>query len=248
MAREGLAHPFLHRVMDERLQRQLPHLLPSKRQKSPGSNLWRLATFPLNTTQIHVSSESDDFVRCPYRADHVILHDSGEIERLVNDLRADPRKLRQVLRLAPDYLENPGLQLPQDRVIGGRLLELFAAGKLVAVQCRLTAHAAAAADEIGDGSVRPREVPFPFADRLSSLAARQQEKVKEPVKTWIAIELRDEDTGAPVPNERYRLVLPDGSTQEGNLDENRRAEVDEIDFGVCKVTFPDIHAKEWHPG
>jgi hypothetical protein len=238
MAREGLTHPFLHRVMDARLQRQLPHLLPGKRQASSSSNLWRLASFPLKTSQIHISAEPDDFSRCPYRADHTILHERVEIERLVDHLSTDIRRLRQLQRLAPDYLENPGLQLPEDGMIPGRLLEVFAAGKLFAVECRLTVHSSPG--EIADESRKPREMPFPLSDRVSKREVQQ-------VKTWIGIELYDEDTGAPIPNERYRLVLPDGSTQEGNLDENGRAEVDEIDFGVCKVTFPDIHAKEWHP-
>lgn len=238
MAREGLTHPFLTRVRDDRLQRQLPHLLPGKQKAASASNLWRLASFPLKTTQIHVSSDPDDFAHCPYRADHVILREPAEIGRLVDHLSTDTKRLRQLQRLAPDYLKNPALQLPENRMIPGHLSELFAAGKLFAVECRLTAHSTAG--ETANELPKPREMPFPLSGRVSRRTVRQ-------VKTWIGIELYDEETGASVANERYRIVLPDGSTQEGNLDENGRAELDEIDFGVCKVTFPDIHAKEWQP-
>ena len=62
--------------------------------------------------------------------------------------------------------------------------------------------------------------------------------------TWIEIVLVDEK-GRPVPNERYRLVLPDGSTRAGQLDENGFQRVDGIEAGICDVTFPDIDGREW---
>ncbi len=62
---------------------------------------------------------------------------------------------------------------------------------------------------------------------------------------WIEIELKD-DQGNTIPNERYRIKLPDGSTQEGNLDANGRARVDGIDPGTAQVSFPDIDVNEWH--
>lgn len=62
--------------------------------------------------------------------------------------------------------------------------------------------------------------------------------------TWIEIELVDE-RGKPVPKERYRIELPDGSPEEGFLDDQGRARVDGIEAGTCIVTFPDLDAKEW---
>ncbi|GBC93877.1 hypothetical protein HRbin15_02379 [bacterium HR15] len=71
--------------------------------------------------------------------------------------------------------------------------------------------------------------------------------VKRPKKkTWIEIELVDEQ-GNPVPNERYRLKLPDGSIREGRLDANGRARVDGIEPGTALVCFPDLDASEWRP-
>jgi type VI secretion system secreted protein VgrG len=58
-------------------------------------------------------------------------------------------------------------------------------------------------------------------------------------KSWIEIELLDEE-GEPVPGERYRITLPDGSTVEGTLDQNGFARVDGIDPGNCEVSFPDL--------
>lgn len=66
-------------------------------------------------------------------------------------------------------------------------------------------------------------------------------------KSWIEIELVDEDK-KPVPGERYRITLPDGTTlAEGTLDEKGRARVEGIDPGTCKVTFPDLDKDAWEP-
>lgn len=60
--------------------------------------------------------------------------------------------------------------------------------------------------------------------------------------SWVEIVLVD-TSGKPVPGVRYRLELPDGQFQEGNLDENGRARADEIEPGTCWISFPD-HDKE----
>ncbi len=44
----------------------------------------------------------------------------------------------------------------------------------------------------------------------------------------------------PVPGERYRIKLPDGTLAEGTLDENGYARVDGFDPGQCEITFPDM--------
>jgi type VI secretion system secreted protein VgrG len=64
-------------------------------------------------------------------------------------------------------------------------------------------------------------------------------------KTFIEIQLEDKE-GKPVPGEPYRIVLPDGSTAaEGTLNEKGFARVDEIDPGICQVTFPNREKKAW---
>jgi hypothetical protein len=64
-------------------------------------------------------------------------------------------------------------------------------------------------------------------------------------KTWIAIELKDND-GDPVAGEPYKLELPDGRIIEGNLDPMGTAEVSGIDPGQCKVTFPRRAGSTWN--
>jgi hypothetical protein len=52
--------------------------------------------------------------------------------------------------------------------------------------------------------------------------------------------------GKPVPNEEYKIKLPDGSTVNGNLDDMGLARVDGIDPGTCKITFPKLDKRIWH--
>lgn len=75
----------------------------------------------------------------------------------------------------------------------------------------------------------------------AAAAAAKTEK-----KTYISITLKD-NMGNPIPNERYRIKLPDGSIQEGRLDANGRAHVDGIDPGTAQVSFPDLDADDWRP-
>ncbi len=65
--------------------------------------------------------------------------------------------------------------------------------------------------------------------------------------TFIAIELVDE-LGRPVPSERYRITLPDGTIRQGRLDERGLARIDGVrPAGPCDITFPEIHGDEWRP-
>ncbi len=69
-----------------------------------------------------------------------------------------------------------------------------------------------------------------------------EEKAQKP--SWIEIELVDED-GAPVPGERYRIELPDGSVAQGTLDAKGVARVEGIEPGNCKITFPNLDKDAW---
>jgi hypothetical protein len=63
-------------------------------------------------------------------------------------------------------------------------------------------------------------------------------------KSWIAIELVDED-GKPVPGEDYKITLPDGTAIEGTLDAKGRDRIKGIDPGKCKITFPNRDKDTW---
>lgn len=72
------------------------------------------------------------------------------------------------------------------------------------------------------------------------------EPPKEDKKTFVAVQLlSDEPEPKPVPFKRYRIVLPDESVREGQLDQFGRAVINDIDPGTCKVSFPDFDAADW---
>ncbi len=57
-------------------------------------------------------------------------------------------------------------------------------------------------------------------------------------KDFIRIELKDGD-GNPIPNEKYKIYLPDGSVREGTLDDQGTALEENIPAGETVVIFPD---------
>ncbi len=63
-------------------------------------------------------------------------------------------------------------------------------------------------------------------------------------KSWIAIRLVDHK-GRPVPGEEYRIVLPDGTAVEGDLDQRGFVRINGIDPGTCKIAFPNLDRTSW---
>ncbi|MCR4308577.1 MAG: hypothetical protein NUW14_00920, partial [Deltaproteobacteria bacterium] len=74
--------------------------------------------------------------------------------------------------------------------------------------------------------------------------AAEDEDEDEEEKSWVEIELVDED-GKPVPGERYRVETPDGKVAEGTLDEKGFARINRVKPGNCKVTFPKLDKDAW---
>jgi len=63
--------------------------------------------------------------------------------------------------------------------------------------------------------------------------------------SWIEIEMVD-DQEQPVAGERYRLVLPDGTTvAEGTTGADGVARVAGFEAGSCEITFPDLDGDTW---
>jgi hypothetical protein len=60
----------------------------------------------------------------------------------------------------------------------------------------------------------------------------------------IEIELVDA-AGQPVPGEAWELLLPDGSTRSGVLDDHGRALVTSLPEGKCEVMFPGLDPEAW---
>jgi len=87
-------------------------------------------------------------------------------------------------------------------------------------------------------------------DSEESAAADEEESaVSEETAetTWIEIELMDPD-GTPVPNERYKITMPDGSIKYGRLDGDAKARIEKLQPGSCQVTFPDRDQEVWEVG
>jgi type VI secretion system secreted protein VgrG len=123
------------------------------------------------------------------------------------------------------------------------------AGNLVPPQAPVDPMAADVADPgmLGTaqpGSPNPRNMALqdiaPAAPTHDPGSLENQDK-----RHWIEIELTDED-GNPVPGERYKITLPDGTTvADGTLNEKGMARVDHIDAGTCQVSFPDLDQEAW---
>jgi uncharacterized Zn-binding protein involved in type VI secretion len=90
-------------------------------------------------------------------------------------------------------------------------------------------------------------IPLAGQDALSQaigVGPSQNSPTTTDQKVWVEIELLDE-SGKPVPNEPYRIELPDGSVTEGSTDDRGRARVDGIDPGNCKISFPSLDKRSW---
>jgi hypothetical protein len=139
-------------------------------------------------------------------------------------------------------LATPGAPLmPQQ--LRRTLEDAFRSGRLVALPLEragsgLTAASAALAESSSSrqSMLLPARMQRKVPDAVTPLAPRAQ--------TWVEIVLVGEDDQL-VPNERFRLVLPDGTAREGRLDARGCARVDEIPQGQCQVFFPELDAQAW---
>lgn len=65
-------------------------------------------------------------------------------------------------------------------------------------------------------------------------------------RAWITIELvTNDDPPKPVAFARYRIKLPDESVREGRLNAVGVAHFEDLDPGMCEVTFPDYDGGSW---
>ncbi len=116
--------------------------------------------------------------------------------------------------------ENAAIFRLEDEAVLRLVAERLASGSLVAERVlvpRLTSF------DIGADEIAPESAPAPETQQ----------------KTWIEIELVDAE-GNPVPYERYWILLTDGTSREGRLDQNGRAYFGDLDPGECDVRFPDL--------
>jgi hypothetical protein len=105
-----------------------------------------------------------------------------------------------------------------------------------AVEGRLDSKGFARVYEIDPGNCK---VTFPDLDQEAWRADCQCPDLVPPPKTFVGFELVDMCC-QPLADERYEVVLPDGSKVEGRLDGNGRARLEEIEPGFGELRFPDL--------
>ena len=86
--------------------------------------------------------------------------------------------------------------------------------------------------------ISPKEVKEP-----TNLVHKFRMK-SEKHRHWIEIELVGEDDH-PIPNEKYKVILPDGSSKEGELDQNGWARIEDDPAGECEISFPKLDKESW---
>jgi hypothetical protein len=153
---------------------------------------------------------------------HVAVQDSSSISRLRKYLTLDSTEILATSRLTDDATL-------------ARLAALLYARRIVVLRNFRPVAAGAPTPR-----VEPMAPPFPLSQRKR----RDTDSNRKKTKTWISIELKDAD-GNAVPEEAYRIELPNGRIVEGKLDRFGSAGVDGIDPGQCKVSFPRLNAPTW---
>lgn len=95
------------------------------------------------------------------------------------------------------------------------------------------------------GKYHPPEYFFTVKAGDQQWGEEQESKLLQ-FKDWIEVELQDEN-GDAMADEPFELHLPDGSTQNGTLDENGFARVESVHPGAVEVVFtnyPSVTIKE----
>jgi hypothetical protein len=187
-------------------------------------------TIRLDGRSIHLVRDARDCDTCRNHAVHVHAEPGlflrGEINRAAQGNASTLAEFR-------DLAERYGLLHDVHRVIDANVLEhvawLLETRRLIAVECVPVQQSGPAA-------------PAPEKRRAES--PRTRPAPSQDVKTWVEIELLT-DAGKPVANQRYRVTVPGGVVEEGNLDAKGRARINGIDPGTCDISFPDIDAREW---
>jgi hypothetical protein len=86
--------------------------------------------------------------------------------------------------------------------------------------------------------------PFKPARDEGGGASDQPAEDDKKETSWIEFELVGEDD-KPIPGEKYRVTLPDGSVDEGTLGEAGVARVEGFEPGQCEITFPELDQEAW---
>lgn len=128
------------------------------------------------------------------------------------------------------------------------LQEAFQRGLLVALSTGKVLKGPLRSQQSPEGAAVAQSIPIvdhpapPASPRPVHQPEPEPEPESETTAAFFAITLVDED-GHPIPHERYRLTLPDGSTREGALDAQGQARVENLTHpGECKLEFLSLGA------
>lgn len=150
----------------------------------------------------------------------------------------EPGQLAALRRFFAEGAHAGEVALVDDEEVLRRLALQLVAGRVQVVE-RLERH------DQGGGDAATKAVAADAATATEVVEPRPAREAA-PERTWITIRLVGEDD-APIPGERYRIDLPDGSVREGRLDVEGLARVRGIEPGQCTVTFPDLDQEAWVP-
>ncbi len=87
-------------------------------------------------------------------------------------------------------------------------------------------------------SYNPPEYFFTVRVNGNEFGTEQQSGLLE-FKDWVDLELADAD-GNPLANERYVIIMPDGTEREGELDSDGRARIENVPPGPVTLSFPGL--------
>ena len=190
-------------------------------------------TLHLAGRRVHLVVRQDDCRSCVNHEAHQpvdrLAFIASELASAVHSNAAVLADLRHVVAESVS-LYNPHRVSEVDIV--RHVVSLLETGRLLAIDCRLPVERGVLAPQ-GAAPTKPRPIQPPRRIRDDP-----------PTKTWVEIELVDA-AGKPVPNQKYRIKLPDGEWHEGVLDQKGRARFADIDPGTCDISFPEIDGREW---
>lgn len=89
-----------------------------------------------------------------------------------------------------------------------------------------------------------RDPGRPDTITVSPVQRKDEQPPEPPPPHWIGVGLKDPE-GKPVPSEKFRVKMGDGSIVDGTLDEKGYRRVEGVEPGNAEVCFPDIDSNEW---
>jgi hypothetical protein len=197
----------------------------------PGRKVWRLRGIGRNYLVVRRwdLDPDEDFIEKPYFI-------SSVLDRALNDPVQAPRFLDMLSAVGGHWPRDPS---GHSGYALSRLQDAFRTGRLVLLEPVVERGGSG-----GSGAGGPSASSASSAPRGAAPAPAPPGPRPAPTKTWIEFQLLDNDD-KPIPNERYKVKLTDGSTKDGHLDSSGTVRFAGIDPGSCDISFPDLDAKDW---